>query len=322
MHINRGLLFWGLALITGGLVALAAQQGMIEEAALADAWRLWPVVLIAIGLAIVLSRTPFAAVGTAIAALIVGVAGGAVIAVGPGVVSCGGESGQSHTSGGEFALPTAAVQLDLSCGSLDVTLADGSSWEAVTSTDEDDEDGAPVIEATSGSLELRSRGDGFPFSRDRQTWAISLGRETSYDLSASLNAADSTFDLTGGAFTSLALNPNAGSLEMDLSGARVADLDVSLNAGSMSIVADAGTDLAGAIGSNAGSVDLCVPAGAAMRFVVDANLTFSHNLDESGLQPSGETFATPGFETAEHRIDLRLDGNASSFNLNPEEGCE
>jgi hypothetical protein len=320
MHINRGLLFWGLALITAGLVALGAMQGVVDRSALTDAWRLWPVVLIAIGLAIVLSRSPFAAVGTVIAALVVGIAGGAVIAVGPGVVSCGGEPGSPHTlAGGGFTLPETTVELELSCGSLDVAMADGTSWEAVGSTDEDE---APVVEATSGSLELRSGSEGFPFSRDRQKWALSLGRETAYDLSASLNGADSRLDLTGGTFTSLSLNPNASSLDVELGGARVADLDVSLNAGSLSIVADDGTDLAGAIGANAGSIDLCIPPGAAMRFVVDANLTFSHNLDKSGLEQSGDTFSTPGFESAEHQIDLRLEGNASSFTLNPEEGCQ
>jgi hypothetical protein len=318
MHINRGLLFWGLALVTAGLVALAAMQGMVDRTLLADAWRLWPVVLIAIGLAIVLSRTPFAAVGTVIAALVVGIAGGAVIAVGPGVVSCGGEPGPPHTFAGDFTLPDATVQLELSCGSLDIAMTDGTSWEAVGSTDEDS---APVVEATGGSLEIRTGSDGFPFTRDRQEWELSLGRDITYDLSASLNAADSTLDLTGGTFSSLALNPNAGSLDIDLSGAQVADLDVSLNAGSVSIVADAVTDLAGDIGSNAGSIDFCAPADAALRFTVDANVTFSHDLDESGLDQSGDTFTSPGFETAEHQIDLRLEGNASSFNLNPEEGC-
>jgi hypothetical protein len=322
MHINRGLLFWGLALVTAGLVALAAMQGMIDKAALAGAWRLWPVVLIAIGLAIVLSRTPFAAVGTVIAALVVGIAGGAVITVGPGIVRCGGEPGTPQTSGGDFTLPAATVQLELSCGSLDVTMADGTSWEAVTSTDEDNDGGAPLLEAAGGSLELRSGSDGFPFSQGRQKWALSLGRETSYDLSASLNAGDTTFDLAGGTFGSLSLSPNAGSVDIDLSGARVADLDVSLNAGSVSIVTDATTDLAGAIDSNAGSIDFCTLAAAALRFTVDANLTFSHDLDESGLDQSGDTFTSPGFETAEHRIDLQLEGNASSFNLNPEEGCQ
>jgi hypothetical protein len=319
MHINRGLLFWGLALITAGLVALAARQGLLDMVALADAWRLWPVLLIAIGLSIVLSRTPFAAVGTVAAALVVGVTGGAVIAIGPGIVSCGGEPGTTETSGGDFTLPEATVQLSMSCGSLDVALGDGSAWQAITTVDVD---GPPQLQAAGGLLDLRSGSEGFPFSQDRQKWAVSLGRDVVYDLSASLNAAKSTFSLVGGTFSHLALDPNAGSVNIDLSGARVADLRMSLNAGSVSIATDAGTDLSGVISSNAGSIDLCAPAGGALRFTVDANVTFSHNLDVAGLEESGDTFTTPGFESAENGIELLLEGNAASFNLNPEEGCE
>ena len=84
MHINRGLLFWGLALVTAGVVALGATQGWIDIPAMAEMWNLWPVVLIVIGLAIVLSRTPFAVIGVIVAALVVGFAGGAAIAAGAG----------------------------------------------------------------------------------------------------------------------------------------------------------------------------------------------------------------------------------------------
>ena len=49
MQVNRGFAFWGVALITAGVVALAIQAGLVTDEAASQAWRLWPVVLIVIG---------------------------------------------------------------------------------------------------------------------------------------------------------------------------------------------------------------------------------------------------------------------------------
>jgi hypothetical protein len=75
------------------------------------------------------------------------------------------------------------------------------------------------------------------------------------------------------------------------------------------------------VGVNAGSVELCTDPDAGLRITVDANVTFSHNLDESGLQQAGDVYTSASFASATRRIDLELEGNAASFTLNPEEGC-
>ena len=49
MHVNRGLVFWGVALVTAGAVALAIQTGAIEAESAREVWQYWPVVLIVIG---------------------------------------------------------------------------------------------------------------------------------------------------------------------------------------------------------------------------------------------------------------------------------
>jgi hypothetical protein len=319
MHVNRGLLFWGLALVTAGAIALASSQGWIESGLLVGLWRLWPVVLIAIGLSIVLSRTPLAIIGTLIAALVVGVAGGALLAAGPGTVACGDGPSTTETSGGEFTVPEATVDLDLNCGDLRVALTDGAGWQAVTGVNDDD---PPQLNAMEGSLDIRSNGGSVPFRRERQDWGITLGRDVAYEISASLNAADATFDLGGGSFGRIGLDPNAGSVDLDLTGAEVADLRVSLNAGSLSVTADTETDIGGVINVNAGSVNLCVPDGTALRIGVDSSVAFAHDLDESGLVQTDDTYTSDGFESADNRIELRLEGNAASFDLNPEDGCE
>ena len=178
------------------------------------------------------------------------------------------------------------------------------------------------LAADAGSLEIRSTTGGFPFSHDRQDWTITLGRDVEYDLSLAINAFDGRLDLTGGQFARLEAHPNAGSLDMDLSGSIVQEFDVQLNAGSLSMQTDArDRSWPGSIGVNAGSVDLCTDPEAGLRITVDSNVTFSHNLDESGLQQSGDTYTSANFESAEQTIDLGVEGNAASFTLNPEEGC-
>jgi hypothetical protein len=142
-----------------------------------------------------------------------------------------------------------------------------------------------------------------------------------YDLSATLNASDSQLDLTAGRFSALDLTTNAGSTRLLLGGAAVTELDVQANAGSLTLVADGATDVTGSIGANAGSIDLCVPPEVGLRIVVESSVAFSHNLEDRGLAESDDTFTSANFETAESRIDLELQGNAASFNLNPEEGC-
>jgi hypothetical protein len=317
MHVNRGLIFWGLALVTAGVVALAASQGWIDRSLLIGAWRLWPLILIVIGLAIVLSRTPFGLPATVAAALVIGTAGGAAFSAGPGVVSCGGEPASFETSSGDFTEAQAAVDLDLNCGDLAVDMADGGSWEAVTGDNQDD---PPMLEADGSSLQIRAEGGGFPFRAERQDWTVTLGQDVTYELSASLNAANSALNLAGGSFATIDLDPNAGAVDVDLSSAQVSELRVSLNAGSLALTADAETDLAGSINVNAGSVELCAPEGA-LRITISGTLN-SNDLDESTLIQSGDTFTGEAFAAAAHTIDLLLEGNAASFSLNPEDGCE
>jgi hypothetical protein len=316
VHINRSLLFWGVALITAGAIALAASQGLIDTEFLAGAWRLWPLILIAIGLSIALSRTSFAWLGSLAAALVVGAAGGALIAVGPSVASCSGDTTTSRTASGTFDGPGTTVQLELTCGSLDLSMADGAGWRADTRVDGDRQ---PIQEGGPNLLSLRSGERGLPFRNERQDWTVELGRDVTYDFDATLNAAESAIDAGGGRFDVLHLTANAGSTRLLVPGASVPDFEAQLNAGSLTVEADQTTDLSGRIGANAGSIDLCVPDGVGLQITVQSSVAFSHNLGDSGLEQSGDTFTSAEFATAAHTIVLTVQGNAASFTLNPED---
>lgn len=320
MHLNRGLLFWGLALVTAGATALSVQQGYIDRDVVADAWRLWPVILIAIGLSIVLARTPYSVLGTILAALVLGVAGGALVTVGPSVGCTGNVPTDLDAQSGDFSGDRASVNLEFNCGELNVAMDSGNGWTAGTASTGNRE---VVLRADGESLQISATNEeGFNWNGGKQRWDVGLGSELAYELRVGANAADANLDLAGGTFDRLEIDPNAASLFIDLSGTTVGDLDMSMNAGSAEIQTDADTALAGRFTMNAGSFELCVPDEAALRITVaDANFTFSHNLDNSGLTRSGDSWTSDAFDGADTFIDLRLEGNAASFTLNPDGGC-
>jgi hypothetical protein len=296
------------------------QSDIIDRDVVADAWRLWPVILIAIGLSIVLARTPFSVLGTVLAALILGVAGGALVTVGPGVACTGNVPTDLATESGTFDGDVASVNLEFNCGELNLALTDGTGWSTGTASDGNRD---IVIEPDGDSLDVSATNEeGWNWDGGKQRWDIGLGSDLAYDLQVSANAADVELDLAGGAFSHLGVDPNAAALVIDLSGTTVDDFDMSMNAGSAKVQTDAATTLEGSFSMNAGSFELCVPDGAALRISVpDSNFTFSHNLDDSGLTRSGDTWTSDVFEGADTFIDLRLEANAASFTLNPDGGC-
>ncbi len=326
MHYHRGLLFWGLALITGGAVALATQQGYIDRDVLAGAWRLWPLILVAIGLSILLSRTPAAIVGTIVTALVVGTAGGALIAVGPGVAACGGADPTDLTTRHGTFDSTASVQLAFNCGTLNVGMTNNDQWTVASGHNGGSD---AQISSDSNRLEVRSPNDSW-FDSGRQRWNVALPGATSYQLDITPNAADTTVHLTGGRFTSVSVQPNAGSVFLDLTDATVDDLSLSLNAGSASVVIGSGVDphrthlaahMNASLSVNAGSIELCTTGDVALQVTSDPNITFSTNLDGSNLVKAGNTWSSAGYANASAQVQIQLSGNAGSFTLNPEGGC-
>ena len=61
MHIDRRLVGFGLFLITVGGVMVAVRQGVLSDDDARQAWTLWPLILVGVGLSIVLAGRPGAA---------------------------------------------------------------------------------------------------------------------------------------------------------------------------------------------------------------------------------------------------------------------
>jgi hypothetical protein len=318
MRVRRGLLFWGFFLIPLGALPLIVRAGILEANRLADAWRLWPLVLVGVGIAILVGRTKAAVVGTLAVALVLGTMGGAALASGNlwigSVTDCGVASGpadQHLDRSGTFS-GQARTRLELRCGSVNVSPGSGSDW----SLGADYRGPAALVDATTDRLDIRvPAGAG----ERRQEWTVRLPAAALRNLEVTANAASASLDLAGMALSALDANMNAGDLWIDAGKATIDRVHVTMNAGRVRLIAGS-TTLNGELSVNAGAIDVCVPEGVALRFQVTDQLTFVNNLGARGLSRSGSIWTrdtTPGSPV----VDLTVDGNAASFTLNPEGGC-
>ena len=100
-------------------------RGVIDPSAFGDAWRLWPLLLVGLGLAILLGRGRSGLAVTVILALVLGTAGGAALATGGSWIgafgSCAGTStATDHLTDGGALGPNGRVELRLDCGEATV----------------------------------------------------------------------------------------------------------------------------------------------------------------------------------------------------------
>ncbi len=233
MRVDRGYLFWGVFFVLLGAIPLAERQGWIDVGGLGDVGRLWPLIIIGIGIAILASRTRLALVATVVGALVLGtLAGTALASFGGGVFECvrTGEPQLQRTTQDGTLGPESAVRLDIDCGDLDVRTAPGTVW----TLDAGHAGDPPRVEASATQLRIRPA-DGVA---RRQDWAL----------------------VVPGALDTLDLDANASSATLQLEGATLGRLRTSINAGDLRVVAPTGRMESLVIDVNAGDVDLLAPS--------------------------------------------------------------
>jgi hypothetical protein len=316
MRVRRGLLFWGLFLIPLGAIPLLARAGYIDVSGFADVWRFWPLILIGLGLMLLIGRRSLGLVVVAATALLLGSLAGAAISgadLGIGAITpciATGDDDATVQRDGTFSAP-ATVVLELDCGDLDLTTAPGSAWSLQAAYR-----GAPPA-ISDGAAQLRvSAPEGF--ANQHQDWTLTTPTDQLRVIELSANAGTSALVLTGAALDRIDAELNAGDIRIDGTGATIDRLDVGVNAGRARVTLDSTTD--GELSVNAGAIDLCVPPDAALELEVPEQFTFATNLDARGLTEVGEDTWTRQGTGA--RITLSVEGNAASFTLDPEGGCQ
>lgn len=319
MRIDTRLLGFGLFLVLAGAIPVAVREGYLPAESVDQLWRVWPLLLIGIGLGIILGRTAFGWLGGLIVAATFGLLVGAALSGGVDRVACGfgpddREIGGTPTSRGGSLADGATVRLDFDCGPLKVGVAPGSEWSL---TYWEDPGVAPRVQDSAERLRVES--PSAKFLGEVSRWDLTLPATPSLSVAVHANAGSAEVDLSAARLTTVEVDVNAGSFDLDLSGATVGRLSVSVNAGSGALTLPAAT-FSGTISVNAGSLSLCAPAETGLRIVTSGALS-STDFAGSGLVLSGSTWESPDYATAATRIDLEISANAASVSLTRDGGC-
>jgi hypothetical protein len=322
MRLDGRLAGWGVFLILLGAIPLLVRQGVLSSGTVAQAWSLWPLLLVAAGIGLLLRGTRLHFVGGLLAAVTLGILGGALVA--GGFVPFGG-CGRDNAA---IAFPArqgdlgaaASVELTQTCGDLTVTTAPGSGWRVEGRSS----DAPPSVDAAPDRLRVTAAEQtGFDFLASSDVWNVTVPASPRLDLQAQVNAGTGSFNLATANLGRVRVTVNAGTLLLDLSQvASIGTIDVQLNAVANPRFLFPNLPLTGTIQANAaGNIGLCAPAGVGLRLTTNDNITATNNYADRGLVRVGDAWQTPGYESAAVRIDLATRANAGGFNLETAGTC-
>jgi hypothetical protein len=317
MRVNRRLLAWGVFLLALGGVLVAADLRTVDTALLADIVRLWPLAVLAIGLAMVLRKTSAALPLALAAALLPGVVLGAALAVAPRFSGdCGsrGEPQPAALAEGTFT-GRAAVTVRSGCGSLAISTAPGDAWRLDA---RNTAARAPIVEPGENSLAIRHAGQDDLFDAGRDAWDLTLPAERVDSLSVVTLAGNSRIALPGAQLDELALTANASNIVVDAADASIAELSGRVNVGSLAIQLPGRGFVTGTLRVGAGALRLCSAPGAGLDVSIEG--TAGH-VTVGGVEWEESHWNKPGYELSSIRASLEIHVNFGAIEIDPIGGC-
>ena len=320
MRVDRSRFNWGVLFVVLGGVALAHDRNVISTSVLMDAWRLWPLIVVGIGLRLILARTPAAFVSGVLTAVVIGIIAGSAFAVGPNIgCGAGGVGGnRSATQSGAFS-GTSTIEIDLQCGTANVTTSSDGMWH-VDATSNGNQ--APTATSTANWLRVQSASTGgWNWNQRNDAVQISIPQQAQINLTSKLDLVDARYYLGSANLSSASFTLNLGSVRVDLTGAKVGDLSVSTDLGSAYITLDGSSDLTANFSTSLGSIEVCIPSELGVR-VANSDSLSSSDYNSVGMVRSGSNWQTANYDMAAHKANLTVNTSLSSLKLNNIGGCK
>jgi hypothetical protein len=308
-----------------GAIFMASNLGYLGWDSWMTIWRLWPVIIIAVGLEIFIGRKNIwlstIGVGLSLALLVGGLwLSGGVSGV-DGVVPVGdtvtGQDISQPLDGAEFA----SIRIDSSVGELTVeSLSDNENLIEGTILSVERETIRQSYELEGDEITYRLHSDWEPGSSvsfpgrstPRLSWDLALTEEIPLDLNISLGVGESDLDLSDLQVTEIDLNIGVGQTTVELPAGEynarieggVGQTIVTLpDEGQITLKVDGGV----------GEIVIYIPEGMAAKINVDRGIS-GLNVP-SGYIQSDDNYISPDFDEADNYIELHIDQGIGNISI-------
>lgn len=290
--IRPASLIGPLILIGLGVVFLLNNFGIATWNVWEAILQLWPVLLIAAGLEIIVGRRANWAAWL-ILIITIGV-------LGAGIWLLPRWNGSTIVGGQSITQPigdatSARINIAFGAGTLRLKSVDDSANLVVGTIERRDNERveqAYRLNGTTAIFSLTSKSSGTIRSTRQLTWDLAINQRIPADLTVSTGAGQTNLDLTALTLTRLDVNTGAGQTIMTLP-----------QRGSFSAKVSAGV----------GEVRITVPEGMAARIHVTKGLGSSSVL--GSFERQGEYYVSPGYTTAADRVDLDVSGGVGAITI-------
>jgi hypothetical protein len=185
-------------------------------------------------------------------------------------------------------------------------------------------DQAPIVTSSAGRIDMGSATTGgIPFVSRGEVWNAQLPALLGMSY-FKFNASSATLNLGPGPMALFSLDLNAGDADVDLGRVDLSHgpINATLNAASATLtLPTSGTSSTGTIHLNAASLKVCANPSLGLSVRNDSTLS-SDNFAAAGMSKDGDLWTTPGYSAAAAHVDLNVNANVSTINIDRSGECQ
>jgi hypothetical protein len=283
-----------LVLIGLGVLFLLGNLGWLNGGLFDALLRLWPLLLIAVGLELVVGRRSAGAAWIiALLTLLAFGAGTWLIAIRTPIAVAGHETIEHPIGNAERA----AIHINSGVGTLQLGPL---------------RDSANLVEADLDRWRGETIRQDFRVVGDEATWTLSSESQRPWGMLGRQRETHAwRINLNPAVPTDLTLNTGVGTTQLDLLSLNLTRLDTNTGAGTSAITLPQQGQLSATINTGVGQTTITIPQGMAASIDVEGGLGGHQVVGD--FEQEGERYVSPGFNSAVDRIELQVRGGVGNL---------